>query len=207
MLVIFAALILHVQPVGAVCPRLAPASLSLGLEDFDTLAGGWRSIGEHPGCEAAGARAIERYKRHNALKLVNGPPSDLAELDWHEGQLWAASGKTSRALPLLRLGKHETDPGGFNIYADAVIAFLNKDATAFHMAEEHLLALDKPDWFTRAEIDVVKNHRAPIAWPPNKEIVQNLSRCFRYSFTVAYGGECPNEVNANAKASINRDPF
>lgn len=190
----------HAQPAqksAAECGSDMPGKyMNLTPKEFDqTLDEGWREIGDKEGCESAAADLIAMYSDD---KLAQ----DIAGLDWHEAQLRAASGDTEAALTLFRRNlafkKTQVEDIGDNsgvLYAQATIAFLERDLAALTAARAELAAIPKPDWFDKVTADFVRRHpQAPApTWPSNLNVVDGFIACFDKPYGVAYSFDCqPN---------------
>ena len=149
--------------------------LALDATQFDQdLDGGWRAVARQPGCFGAAADLIRDYH------AVLSQKSFL--LYWHEGQVRAMNGDSSRATQLFEMSYNLDDTIGWNIYVDATIAFMKQDRTALVKAYLALLDLPVPP---NAQLDQNGNSLAD-SWPPNKKVVENLLACFGQEYRVAY---------------------
>jgi predicted Zn-dependent protease len=79
-------------------------------QDLSNGGGGWRKIGNVPGCELAAAKLISAYREKH--------PSSASILAWHEGQMLASAGQYSSAVPLLESSKKEPsrDKAGWHLF-------------------------------------------------------------------------------------------
>ena len=161
--------------------------------DQDTKNGGagWRSIAARPGCESAAADLIRDYREAHKNQ------SDI--LYWHEAQLRAFSGDYARTLPLMRRAYKPmgADPGGWNPYVDATIAFLKSDRAALADARAKLAAVQPAaeqgmpplrDGFI--ELPMADGQIMKMRWPPNLDVVDGLVRCFGKPYAIAYSDQC-----------------
>ena len=154
------------------------AILSLGFDAFDQdMKGGWRALASRPGCERKAADVIRHYreKQESALRL----------LYWHEGQLRASTGDSVTAARLMEKSLLTSeDIIGWNAYADATIAFLQKDKAALVAARARLAPWPKP------EDGQAEGLPADAAWPPNLDVVDGLIACFEMPYKLAYASDC-----------------
>lgn len=150
------------------CIEDREALLSLSQQDFDQdMTGGWRGVSYREGCEEAAADLIAEYRTRHGLE-------NQFILWWHEGQVRAALGQTDEALALFKRSYQTDNPDTFldeawNYYADATIAFLERDFDALLAAREKLSQL-------------------PI--PQNIEVVDSLIRCYDRPYSEAYSRTC-----------------
>lgn len=127
------------QPISSQCAHDRNAMLALDERAFDqdlsNGGGGWRRIGNIPGCEAAAADLIAAYAAAH--------PGSSTMLAWHEGQMRAGAGQYSRAIPLLQAARKDPamDRAGWNHYVDATVAFLRRDMAALAAARAKLQAV------------------------------------------------------------------
>jgi hypothetical protein len=178
------------------CAHDQAAMLALDEEAFDQdLAnggGGWRAIGNVPGCELAAADLIAAYR--------NQHPAASALLAWHEGQLRAMAGQYDRAIALLDQDRKpaDRDPMGWNRYVDATIAFLRHDKRALVKARKALAGVPysqasglpplKDGYF---ELPAPPGQvPSRMRWPPNIEVVDGLVACFDKPYSQAYEPGC-----------------
>ena len=99
------------------------ALLSLPYKEFDqTPGGGWRTLeGDKRHREAV--VLIEHYlKRHREL-----PPKESAMLHFHAAQLLATEGENRLAVVHLKQARCDGQVPGYNEFADAMRAFLQRD--------------------------------------------------------------------------------
>jgi hypothetical protein len=178
------------------CSYNRTAMLALDEEAFDqdlgNGGGGWRAIGNVPGCELAAADLLADYRAAH--------PTASALLAWHEGQLRAMAGQYERAIALLDLDRKPRGEGaaGWNHYVDATLAFLRHDMPALRAAREQLAAVP----YTPGEgVPPLKDGyfelpsppgQAPMRmrWPPNIEVVDGLVTCFDKPYSEAYATAC-----------------
>lgn len=93
-------------------------SLDEAAFDQDVPNGGWRRVGNIPGCEAAAAELIAAYRAKH--------PESSSTVAWHQGQMLASAGMSEEAIPVVESAKKDPsqDVAGWNHYVDATIAFL-----------------------------------------------------------------------------------
>ncbi len=130
------------------------AMLALDYAGFDsTLGAGWRTVGDKPGCEHAGAELLAKYATQNKAKLNGGMRRSLR---WHEAQLRAAAGETDLAIILFDSAR-PADDAERNLYADATIALLLHD---------------------RAKLAAVRAQYAALPATPNLPAIDAFLRCW-----------------------------
>ncbi len=169
------------------CDVDRPAMMQLSHHDFDqNFAKGWRLLASKPECRIAAADLIREYRKANWSKLK---PHELHINYWHEGQLRAAANQTEAAIPLLLAGVGTDTIGGFEHYAMATVAFLQRDLPGLEAARARLAAIPVPPrWYEEHAKDAPT---APIMkWPPNLDVVDGLIKCFTKPYSEAYGPEC-----------------
>ena len=162
--------------------------LALSQRAFDQdMHGGWRALAERKGCREAAADLIRDYRRHWK--------SSQSILFWHEGQLRAMIGQKARAISLFEKARFTgPDPGGWNLYVDATIAFMRKNLVALRRDRDALARMPRPtSWPPRDAYGHVVN----ISWPPNLNVVDGLIRCFRQPYKDAYAN-CSRLQDHNA---------
>ncbi len=178
------------------CSHDRQAMLALDEAAFDqdvgNGGGGWRAIGNRPGCEAAAADLLAAYRQRH--------PDAGSLLAWHEGQMRAMAGQTARAVPLLDSARKpaEQDPAGWNPYVDATLAFLKHDQAALRTARARLAAVPYPqgDGMPPLEDGYLTFPAAPgqpamrMRWPINLDVVDGLLACFDKPYAEAYGPAC-----------------
>lgn len=186
------AAIAHGEADSCAYDEEAMLALDEAAFDQDLPNGGWRKIGNVPGCEAAAAELIADYRvRH---------PGASTTVAWHEGQLWAAAGRYGQAIPALQDARKDPaeDRAGWNHYVDATIAFLTGDRPALERARDRLATVP----YVQAEglpplvegfIELPSQPGRPpmrMRWPPNIDVVEGLLNCFGQSYDQAYGMAC-----------------
>ena len=170
--------------------------ISLSLEQFDQdLKGGWRALADQQGCEARAASLIQAYINEHQKEI---PAQNLSTLRWHQGQMWAAAGLSRRAVTAFKATKPEGDDAQ-NYYADATIAFLERDRKAFDLARASLAALPPPKNWDKAVADFQKRFNRPgPVWPMNLDVVDRLGACFDQPYSQAYAGACLTDTHPTA---------
>ncbi|MFC3550471.1 hypothetical protein ACFOLC_05525 [Lysobacter cavernae] len=183
-------------PVADPCAHDKAALLALDESAFDqdlsNGGGGWRKIGNVPGCEPAAADLISAYRVQH--------PSASSTLAWHEGQMLASAGQNTRAIPLLEGARKDPsqDHAGWNHYVDATVAFLRNDKAGLLQARDHLAAVPYP---TDAGMPALRDGYIELPtqpgqpsikmrWPPNIEVVDGFVACFGRAYNEAYGASC-----------------
>jgi hypothetical protein len=128
---------------------------SMDYNEFDQSAKGWRSLPEK---EQSGV--INGYIRKNKENLAL---PHQANLYWHLGQAHALQGNEKEAVRYMRKSKIDDDKH-WNNYADATIAFINKDEGLF------------------------RHHSAGANFDhqPNRETLDRLGKNFGKSYRDAY---------------------
>lgn len=158
-------------------------------QDVSQGGGGWRAIGNKPGCDMAAADLIRDYRvKHGATETI---------LFWHEGQLRAFAGAYPEAIALFQQSRkpEAQNAGGWNAYVDASIAFLQGDRGRLVEAREALAMTPAVEGFVVKDgvFEIPNNSGSPIKmrWPPNIDVVDGLIRCFGKTYTTAYSSpEC-----------------
>jgi hypothetical protein len=178
------------------CAYDKQAMLALDEDAFDQDlsggGGGWRAIGNLPGCELAAAGLLSAYRAAH-------PASDIV-LAWHEGQMRASAGQYAQAIPLLRAARKPPteDAAGWNHYVDATVAFLRRNRAGLLAARDRLAAvpyrpvpgMPAPE---HGYIEIPAAAGQPpmrMRWPPNIEAVEGLVACFDKPYVEAYGQAC-----------------
>ncbi|MFT3762617.1 MAG: hypothetical protein QM761_08410 [Pseudoxanthomonas sp.] len=180
-------------PAADKCAYDKAAMLALDENAFDqdvsNGGGGWRAIGNIPGCEIAAADLIAAYKRKHGL--------DTPILNWHEGQMRASAGQTERAIGLLSAARKDGEPGqeAWNEYVDATVAFLRRDRQGLLRARDRLAQAPIPEGMPPVkdgymELEVGNGQTMKMRWPMNIDVVDGLIACFDKPYDEAYGGEC-----------------
>ncbi len=131
------------QSPTATCDYDRSSMLALDQSKFDQdLTGGWRQIA-YAGCDVEAADLIRDWR--------TARQSQAGILFWHEGQLRANAGQTSRAIALFkrsRKSKSEDAGFGWNLYVDGSVAFLRGDRNGLKAARTKLAALPRPAEFS-----------------------------------------------------------
>lgn len=197
LIVFFAALAAcSTAPVSGKCAYDKDALLALDENAFDqdlsNGGGGWRKIGNIPGCELVAAGLISDYRAKY--------PTSSSTLAWHQGQMLASAGEYTRAIPALESAKKgpTQDHVGWNHYVDATIAFLQKDKSELVQARDRLAAVPYP---TNSGLPPLKDGYIEfptpdgqpamrVRWPPNIDVVDGLVACFDKPYNEAYGSPC-----------------
>ena len=169
-------------------PNCAPDGQIMLLQDyptFDMSGRGWRAVHQQPGCEAAAADLIARYRTMQRTILAR---DEALTLRFHEGQVRAGLGDIAAALALFA-ATHDASPeagSAWNPYVDATIAFLKKDRPALEAARDKLAAASPPpDFDARATEYEQRTGQRPV-WPPNLDVVKAFVTCFDRTYREAY---------------------
>lgn len=172
--------------------REALLSLDEKAFDQDVPNGGWRKIGNMPGCEAAAAELIAAYRERY--------PDSSSTVAWHQGQMLAFSGMNKQAIPVLESSKKDPaqDVAGWNHYVDATIAFLSGDKESLERARDQLATVpygsapDMPPLVDGFMEFPTQPGQPPIRmrWPLNIDVVDGLVKCFGKAYSEAYGPSC-----------------
>ena len=169
-LALFAPLASHAADCHALLNEHLASDLALTDEAFDQDDHqGWRPL-EDAGCDAEAAALIAAYAAAQAH-----PRPVLA---WHRAQMLARAGDIAGAIEATRQTlrpPHSDDESGFdwNDYANATIAFLQRDSAALR-ASRALLA----EATSKSAVNA-----------PNLKAVDRLQRCFDQPYKIAY--RCP----------------
>lgn len=165
------------------------ALLALDQDAFDQdMAGGWRVVARQDGCRAAAADLIEVWRDHSSNR-----ESDFI-LNWHAGQMRATAGEPQAAIALLERAKTQSE--AWNHYADATIAFLDRDRAALEAARAALAELRPGDEEMAARRQFLEDNptitmpEGFVEQPENLPVVDRLLSCFEGSYAGAYRGEC-----------------
>lgn len=181
-------------PQDVACVHDRQALLALDEQAFDQAFpdGGWRSIGNIPGCEAVAAELIGAYRARH--------PEASSNVAWHQGQMLAFAGMDEQAMAVFDSARNDPaqDIVGWNHYVDATIAFLAGDRVRLQQARERLVSV--PYGAAPGMPPLVDGvielpgpaGQAPIRmrWPPNIDVVDGLLACFGQPYRDAYGPSC-----------------
>ena len=173
------------------CATDRVALRQLGYDDFDETPGkGWRTVADRPGCLKEAADVIAEYRQARASDLVQGSTDNLRSLNWHEGQLRAATGDTKAALHLMQLGARYVDQTGDGIYHRATIAFLKGDRKGLTRDRNLTAALVEPSWFKSSVAEAKARGYSVPAWPPHLAEIDGFIACLGKPYADAYYGTC-----------------
>ena len=186
---IAAVIVLSAPSAWADCTMDRVALMAMPVDAFDSQPQGWRSVAHQQGCELTAADVIAEYRTANAGTLVNGPPQDIASLNWHEGQLRASNGQTDRAAALMD-NSRVTFSAADALYAQATLAFLRRDRAALQSARDELAALPKPPGFDEGAARFRAQFGQTITWPSNLDFVDAFLRCYDRPYQEAYDRRC-----------------
>lgn len=167
-------------------------SLDEAAFDQDLPDGGWRKIGNIPGCEAAAAELIAAYRARH--------PEASSTVAWHEGQMLASAGRYEQAIPALEDSRKDParDLAGWNHYVDATIAFLAGDREGLEQARDRLAAVPYEQApglppLVDGHVELPTQPGQPplrMRWPPNIDVVEGFVNCFGKPYNEAYGAAC-----------------
>ena len=183
------------QKSYAECIADPESYLALSYQEFDQgvrpaadgsrQESGWREIDNQEGCHTAAAMLISEWRERHGASLNPFLRSSVA---FHEGQLRAAGGDFSAAIPLIEAGRIAFgDPAG-QAYVDAMLAFLRSDRDALIAARERLLAVPEPANWPEMQRAFKEQAGVDLKWPRNIEATDALVRCFGKPYASL--GEC-----------------
>lgn len=166
------------QSPVATCDYDRSSMLALDQSKFDQdLSGGWRQLA-NAGCDVEAANLIRDWRTARQSKA--------SILFWHEGQLRANAGQTSRAISLFKKSRKskEKDAGfGWNLYVDGTIAFLRGNRGQLRTARTRLAALPRPAGFSFNGPD---GKPIAVAWPLNLNVLDGFIACWGQTYKKAY---------------------
>ena len=167
------------------------ALMALDPQGFDQdFSGGWRPVGQEPGCERAAADLLIAYMDHSP----NFNPDQPGVIGWHAGQMLAMSEETEQAIAYFdgaRFGSAE-----WNLYVDATIAFLQRDRAAAEAARAELATLRPSAEQIAARRQFLADNpditmpEGFVDQPQNLGVVDRLLTCWDASYAAAYEGDC-----------------
>lgn len=204
------AALLLTQPSGeaetynqlSVAARERLASCDVDKARFDTLMaldqnsfdqdfnGGWRPVGDEPGCEQAAADLLIAYMDHSP----HFNPEQPGVIGWHAGQMLAMSGDTEQAIAFFDAARF--DSADWNLYVDATIAFLQRDRAAAEAARAELATLrpSEEEMAARrqflAENPQITVREGFVEEPQNLGVVDRLLTCWDRPYGEAYTSDC-----------------
>ena len=172
--------------------------LALDYEAFDQdMWGGWREVSyrNNNGCQLEAAQLISEYK------LLKPELADwqLRMLHWHEGQLYAFTGESEKAIELFSKS-YQPNPKttAWNLYVTASIAFLNKDRETFDQSYDELRNIPEPaNWDDTVKNTQEKFNYTP-RWPTNINVFEAFDRCFDKPYSEAYSN-CNAGIRKNVR--------
>lgn len=193
-LVLATALATAAPPADAVdCAYPHAALLALPVDAFDQdMDGGWREL-DNRGCQQQAADLIAEYRRQPKA-------AGITILPWHEAQIRAELGQNARAAALMRQSLKPTDQdrGGWNLYVQGSIAFLEQDRSALEQARAQLARLPPPPQLELRDgflIMQTAGGEQRVPWPPNLSVLDGLLRCFDKDYQHAYSSaQCRPEL-------------
>lgn len=167
------------------------ALMALDHQSFDQdFSGGWRPVGQEPGCERAAADLLIAYMDHSP----HFNPERPGVIGWHAGQMLAMSGDTGQAIAYFDAARF--DSADWNLYVDASIAFLQRDRAAADAARAELATLrpSAEEIAARRQFLAENPHITMpdgfIDQPQNLNVVDRLLACWDASYAEAYSGDC-----------------
>jgi hypothetical protein len=171
------------------CVENHDALMTLSQNAFDQdIHGGWRTIADKDGCLGVAADLIQEFRE------THEPTNRIFVLFWHEGQLRAELGQTAQALALF---KQAYRPQGdnwkiapWNYYADATIAYLERDRKALQAAHDRLYTLQKPDGWANYVTRYKEMVGTVPEWPEHANAVNSLIKCFEKPYSEVFGDDC-----------------
>ena len=144
---------------------------------------GRTAAGEGPGAETASGDP----ERSGGSAT---PAQRFGILCWHEAQLRAMEGQNERAAQLMRRSFDDHSDPSWRAYAEATIAFLERDRRRLAKARAELVAIPEPEGWQEAVRQMEKQYGFSPTWPANLDVVNGLIRCYEESYEVAYGAQC-----------------
>jgi len=150
--------------------------LAMSFDAFDQGTGGWRSLENSLACSDYAADVLAEYRSRHGLGIG---PANASLLMWHEAQVLAAQGDSSRSVNLMKRAAYPGEPQWQQLYRQGSIAFLEGDLARLHAARDRLSRLPRDPSLIVAEGEEV-------AWPPNLDVLEGLISCFGKPYSVAY---------------------
>lgn len=207
---IFASMALAIQsePVSSAYPLLDPeaqarlescevdetrfdALMALDPQSFDQdFSGGWRPVGDEPGCERAAADLLIAYMDHSP----HFTPERPGVIGWHAGQMLAMDGQAELAIPYFDAARGGSPE--WNLYVDATIAFMRRDRAAAEAARANLATMPPSEEEMAARRQFLADNpriRMPdgyVEQPQNLNVVDRLLTCWDAPYPDAYSGDC-----------------
>lgn len=152
--------------------------LSLDFAAFDQREdSGWRPL-YRAGCYVEAAELLQEWRRRNdnARRII----------PFHEAQMWAYAGLTSRAEELFAQ-TYRVDGSvsavTWNLYVDGNLAFLRRDRAGLEAASAALANIPKPAGWDRAV--GVDGKPISLPWPINLNVLEAMLRCWEETYEVA----------------------
>jgi len=176
------------------CAHDKAALLALSPQHFDETPGeGWRPLGDKSECRLVAADLIAAYRTKHWGRLA---ADELKGLLWHEGQMRAAGGDNSRAVPLLMAGVPiDGDDADMADYALGTVAFLQRDLAALKAARDRLAKVPMPASFAKERDQMLAKFGSAPTWPVNLDVLDGLIACWDKPYAVAYQSECRPKGN------------
>lgn len=165
--------------------------MALEQNAFDQdFSGGWRPVGDEPGCEQAAADLLIAYMDQSP----HFNPERPGVIGWHAGQMLAMSGETEQAIAYFDAARFSN--ADWNLYVDATIAFMRRDRAAAEAARADLATMppSEEEMAARRQFLADNPHiRMPdgyVEQPQNLNVVDRLLTCWDAPYADAYSGAC-----------------
>lgn len=167
------------------------ALMALDPQSFDQdFSGGWRPVGDEPGCERAAADLLIAYMDHSP----HFNPGQPGVIGWHAGQMLAMAGQAELAIAYFDAARGGSPE--WNLYVDATLAFMRRDRNAAEVARAELSTLRPSDEQIAARRQFLEDNpqitmpEGFVEQPQNLSVVDGLLSCWDHPYSVAYGGHC-----------------
>lgn len=148
---------------------------------FDQGPDGWRSLDNSLACSDYADDVLADYRSRHGPDLT---AANASLLMWHEAQVLAARGDSTRALALMRESAFPGEPEWQRLYREGTIGFMENDRAKLESARDRLANLPRDPGLT------VPGGKA-IPWPPNLDVLDGLISCFGKPYSVAYACRPP----------------
>ena len=167
--------------------------MDLSFRAFDQdMNGGWRSVQKRDGCERSAGELIKSYIVYSRADISDS----VRTLRWHAGQMFATADHTTEALALFKAARAVKAGKDLDLYAQATIAFLERDKAALIAARNALAAIEVSDdelesrrRFLEENPDI-RMYEGFLYEPSNLGTVNGLLACFDKPYREAYSQEC-----------------
>ncbi|HBU62398.1 MAG: hypothetical protein CMH91_06435 [Oceanicaulis sp.] len=167
------------------------ALMALDPQSFDQdFSGGWRPVGDEPGCERAAADLLIAYMDHSPHFNREQP----GVIGWHAGQMLAMSDEPEQAIAYFDAARFST--ADWNLYVDATIAFLQRDRAAAEAARAELATMtpSEEEMASRRQFLAENPHitmpQGFVEQPQNLGVVDRLLTCWDRPYAEAYSSQC-----------------